>query len=41
MEPVVWGVIGSATAGVLVSYCTTPPAPELVARLFDRQIPAA
>jgi SSS family solute:Na+ symporter/sodium/pantothenate symporter len=35
-EPVVWGVISSALAGVLISYLTTPPPAELVARLFDR-----
>jgi SSS family solute:Na+ symporter/sodium/pantothenate symporter len=39
LEPVVWGVISSAVAGVLVSYGTTPPPAELISRMFDRGVP--
>jgi SSS family solute:Na+ symporter/sodium/pantothenate symporter len=35
LEPVVWGLLASLTAGVFVSLCTTPPDAALVSRLFD------
>jgi SSS family solute:Na+ symporter/sodium/pantothenate symporter len=35
MDPIVWGLLVSGTAGVVVSLCTTPPPAELVSRLFD------
>jgi SSS family solute:Na+ symporter/sodium/pantothenate symporter len=35
LEPIVWGLLASLLAGVLVSLCTTPPDPKLVSRLFD------
>ena len=34
-DPVLWGMLASAVAGVLVSLVTTPPPRELVNRLFD------
>jgi SSS family solute:Na+ symporter/sodium/pantothenate symporter len=40
LEPVVWGVIGSAVAGVLVSLITAPPPAQLVSKLFDRLPPS-
>jgi SSS family solute:Na+ symporter/sodium/pantothenate symporter len=39
MDPIVWGVLASAVAGVLVSLLTEPPEEQLVSRLFDE--PAA
>ncbi len=35
VDPVLWGMLASATAGVLVSLVTSPPPRELVSRLFD------
>jgi SSS family solute:Na+ symporter/sodium/pantothenate symporter len=37
LEPIVWGLLASLLAGIAVSLCTRPPAPELVSRLFDAQ----
>lgn len=37
MEPMIWAVLASAAAGVIVSLATTPPSDELVSRLFDAQ----
>lgn len=37
MEPIVWGLLASLIAGIVVSLCTKPPASELVSRLFDAQ----
>ena len=37
LEPIVWGLAASLAAGVGVSLVTTPPGPELVSRLFDRE----
>jgi SSS family solute:Na+ symporter/sodium/pantothenate symporter len=34
LEPVMWGLLSSLTAGIVVSLCTKPPDKELVARLF-------
>lgn len=35
LEPVVWGLAASLGVGVIVSLCTPPPRPELIARMFD------
>jgi SSS family solute:Na+ symporter/sodium/pantothenate symporter len=35
MDPIVWGVLASAVAGVFVSLLTEPPEEQLVSRLFD------
>ncbi|MBC8112777.1 MAG: sodium:solute symporter, partial [Candidatus Saccharimonas sp.] len=35
LDPVLWGMLASATAGILVSLVTSPPPRELVSRLFD------
>ncbi len=35
LEPIVWGLAASLTAGVGVSLITTPPCPDLVRSLFD------
>jgi sodium/pantothenate symporter len=40
LEPIVWGLFVSAVAGVTISLCTSPPAPELVSQMFDA-VPAA
>ncbi len=37
LEPIVWGLLGSLVAGVVVSLCTQPPDATLVSRLFDAQ----
>ena len=37
MDPIVWGVLASAIAGIGVSLATSPPDEELVSRLFDVQ----
>jgi len=37
LEPIVWGLLASVTAGIVVSLLTRPPDAELVAWLFDRQ----
>ena len=35
MDPIVWGVLASAIAGIGVSLLTPPPDEALVSRLFD------
>jgi sodium/pantothenate symporter len=35
IDPLVWGLIGSLIAGVVVSLMTTPPDPTLVSKMFD------
>ena len=35
MDPIVWGLACSLIAGIVVSFCTEPPAKELVSKLFD------
>ena len=35
MDPIVWGVLTSGLAGVLVSLATAPPDEQLVSKLFD------
>jgi sodium/pantothenate symporter len=35
LDPIVWGLVVSGFAGVLVSLVTAPPSDELVSRLFD------
>jgi SSS family solute:Na+ symporter/sodium/pantothenate symporter len=40
LDPIIWGLLASAVAGVCVSLFTAPPPAELVSRLFDAQ-PAA
>jgi SSS family solute:Na+ symporter/sodium/pantothenate symporter len=35
LEPVVWGLLASLLAGILVSLCSRPPRPELLAKWFD------
>jgi SSS family solute:Na+ symporter/sodium/pantothenate symporter len=40
LEPIVWGLAVSSVVGVLVSLATSPPADELVSRLFDAPRPA-
>jgi SSS family solute:Na+ symporter/sodium/pantothenate symporter len=37
MEPIVWGLLTSLVAGIVVSLCTQPPDAALVSRLFDAQ----
>jgi sodium/pantothenate symporter len=37
LEPIVWGLVVSLAAGVGVSLVSSPPGPELVSRLFDRE----
>jgi SSS family solute:Na+ symporter/sodium/pantothenate symporter len=36
-DPLVWGLLVSLIAGVVVSLLTKPPSPELVSKLFDAQ----
>jgi Na+/proline symporter len=36
-DPLVWGLLVSLIAGIVVSLLTKPPAPELVSKLFDAQ----
>jgi sodium/pantothenate symporter len=40
VDPVIWGLIVSLTAGVAVSLATRPPAEVLLARVFDGANPA-
>ena len=35
IDPIVWGLVVSGAAGVMVSLITSPPPDELVSRLFD------
>jgi SSS family solute:Na+ symporter/sodium/pantothenate symporter len=35
LEPIVWGLLASAVAGVGVSLMTAPPDAKLVAKMFD------
>ncbi|MFO1096135.1 MAG: sodium:solute symporter [Planctomycetaceae bacterium] len=35
MDPIIWGVLASAIAGIAVSLLTRPPAESLVSKLFD------
>jgi len=35
LDPIVWGLVVSGAAGVLVSLVTSPPSEALVSRLFD------
>jgi Na+/pantothenate symporter len=35
IDPIIWGMGTSATAGIVVSLCTSRPDAQLVARLFD------
>ncbi|MFO1019930.1 MAG: sodium:solute symporter [Planctomycetales bacterium] len=37
IDPIVWGLLASLIAGVLVSLITPPPAAETVSKLFDAQ----
>jgi sodium/pantothenate symporter len=37
LEPIVWGLLASCLAGVIVSLATQPPDERLVSWLFDRQ----
>jgi SSS family solute:Na+ symporter/sodium/pantothenate symporter len=37
LEPIVWGLLGSLVAGVVVSLVTSPPDAALVSRLFDAE----
>jgi SSS family solute:Na+ symporter/sodium/pantothenate symporter len=37
LEPVIWGLLASLTAGVSVSVCTRPPPEKLLSQLFDAQ----
>ncbi len=41
VDPVVWGMLASALAGIVVSLITTPPPKELLSRLFDAKSPVA
>jgi sodium/pantothenate symporter len=36
VDPVIWGMLASAIAGIVVSLATSPPPRELISRLFDR-----
>ena len=36
LEPIVWGLLASLVAGIVVSLVTSPPPQETVSRLFDR-----
>lgn len=40
LDPVVWGLLFSFLAGVIVSLLTEPPSRHLVSKLFDAQQPA-
>lgn len=35
IDPIVWGLLASLMAGVIVSLCTRPPESSLVSRMFD------
>jgi Na+/proline symporter len=35
VDPIVWGLLSSSVAGVVVSLLTEPPPPELVSEMFD------
>jgi Na+/proline symporter len=37
LEPVVWGLLVSLLAGVVVSLCTRPPSDELIERMFGAE----
>ena len=37
LEPMMWGILCSATVGVIVTYCTQPPPAEHVSVLFDAE----
>lgn len=39
IDPIVWSIIASAIAGIVVSLMTTPPSPERVSRFFDLPAP--
>jgi sodium/pantothenate symporter len=41
LDPCIWGLLASLTAGVVVSLLTRPPDPARVALLFDAQPPGA
>ena len=41
LDPCVWGLLASLTAGIVVSLITPPPDPTRVALLFDLQPPDA
>jgi len=34
LEPIVWGLVASLVAGVVVSLCSSPPTPAVVNKLF-------
>jgi sodium/pantothenate symporter len=37
LDPIVWGLLSSAVAGIVLSLCTNPPDSARVSRLFDAQ----
>ena len=37
LEPIVWGIVVSGLAGIIVSLLTPPPDESLVSRMFDRE----
>jgi sodium/pantothenate symporter len=37
LEPMMWGILCSATVGIIVTYCTQPPPAEHVSVLFDAE----
>jgi hypothetical protein len=41
LEPIVWGMLASLIAGVVVSLFTTPPDEALIRKLFDADASSA
>jgi SSS family solute:Na+ symporter/sodium/pantothenate symporter len=37
LDPLIWGLLANSFFAITVSLCTSPPNPQLVSRLFDRQ----
>ncbi|MEY3457306.1 MAG: hypothetical protein RL215_463, partial [Planctomycetota bacterium] len=37
LDPLIWGLLANSFFATTVSLCTSPPSPQLVSRLFDRQ----
>ena len=40
VDPLIWGLLVSAVAGIVVSLLSSPPSAETIARLFDAERPA-
>jgi hypothetical protein len=37
LDPILWGLLASAAAGIVVSLCTKPPNPDRLSIMFDAQ----